>query len=57
MFDPHIKGGNQMFVDVFNLHAHEVFTFDYWYEVLQYDDGAGNLLDQIAPRVFVQMKR
>ena len=57
MFDPHVKIGNQMFQEIFDRHSHEVYLFDYYFEVLRYDDGCGNLLDQMAPHVYVEMKR
>ena len=56
-FNPHILDGNKMFIQAFDRHRGEVFVFDYWYEVLNYDDGNGNLLDQICPRIYAEFKR
>lgn len=53
MYDPKIQYGYDMFRDLFNKHAHELFFIELKYELLKYGDG----IEQPVPNVIAEFKR
>jgi len=57
MYNPHSIEIHKMFDDLTGKHAGELFYSDLVWKVLKYDDGTGNICEQIVGDVFMTFKR